>query len=230
MGKSDTIADTATQKATAEIPKRTFDFKSLVSTILQDYGIYIALAGVVIFFSIFIPRFRMMRNVILVLLQVSVTGIMSIGMLFVILAAGIDLSVGATLAVAGMISGVYAQMEPTAFSVILALAFPLVIGLFCGLFNGFVVSHMGVAPLIVTLGTMYAYRGFVVWFRVNPIYNLSSWYRVIGQHTIGPVPIPVIILLIIAVLASVVLNFSRFGRMFMPSAVTGRLQEQQELM
>jgi len=188
------------------------NFRLVSQNIIRDYGIYIALAGVVIFFSIFIPRFRTLQNVILIMLQVSVTGIMSIGMLFVILSAGIDLSVGAILAVAGMISGVYAQMEPTTLSVFLALCLPLAIGLFCGIFNGFVISFLGVAPLIVTLGTMYAYRGFVVWYRVNPIYNLSSWYRVIGQHTIGPVPIPVIILLIVTGLASVVLNFTRFGR------------------
>lgn len=204
--------NTITDQTTVEAPSGALDLKLVAGNILRDYGIYIALAGVVIFFSIFLPRFRTMRNVILILLQVSVTGIMSIGMLFVILSAGIDLSVGATLAVAGMISGVYAQMDPTATSVILALAFPLGIGLFCGLFNGFVVSQLGVAPLIVTLGTMYAYRGFVVWYRVNPIYNLSSWYRVIGQHAIGPVPIPVIILLIIVGLAFLVLNFTRFGR------------------
>jgi ribose/xylose/arabinose/galactoside ABC-type transport system permease subunit len=212
MSKGDDTISVAMEQVTGTASKGGISVKVAARNIVRDYGIYIALAGVVIFFSIFISRFRTFDNVILILLQVSVTGIMSIGMLFVILSAGIDLSVGAILAVAGMISGIYAQMEPTAMSVILALGFPLAIGLFCGVFNGFVISYLNVAPLIVTLGTMYAYRGFVVWYRVNPIYNLSSWYRVIGQQTIGPVPIPVIILLIIAGLASIVLNFTRFGR------------------
>jgi ribose/xylose/arabinose/galactoside ABC-type transport system permease subunit len=212
MSKSKDSMNMFTGQMSVAASRNGINFKFFVRNIVRDYGIYIALGGVVVFFSILIPHFRTLQNVILILLQVSVTGIISIGMLFVILSAGIDLSVGAILAVAGMISGVYAQMEPTAISVILALGFPLVIGLFCGIFNGFVISYLGVAPLIVTLGTMYAYRGYVVWYRVNPIYNLSSWYRVIGQHTIGPIPIPVIILLIIAGLASVVLHFTRFGR------------------
>ena len=59
---------------------------------------------------------------------------------------------------------------------------------------------------------MYAFRGFIVWYHVNPIYQLQGWYRVIGQDKIGPVPIPVIILLAVTALASLVLNRTRFGR------------------
>jgi ribose/xylose/arabinose/galactoside ABC-type transport system permease subunit len=64
----------------------------------------------------------------------------------------------------------------------------------------------------VTLGTLTAYRGFVVWYRVNPIYNLAHSYRIIGQSAIGPVPVPVLVLIGTAVAASIVLNLTRFGR------------------
>jgi inositol transport system permease protein len=193
---------------TKAVEKRRTDY---VST-MREYGIYFALAALILAFSIASPRFHTINNLVLILLQVAVTGIISIGMLFVILSAGIDLSVGSTLAVAGMISGVYAHMDPTPGNIIMALFIPLAIGLLCGLINGSLVAWMKVPALIVTLGTLYAYRGFVVWYRVNPIYDLKPWYRVIGQSSLGPIPIPVVIFFVVAILASVTLNLTRFGR------------------
>jgi ribose/xylose/arabinose/galactoside ABC-type transport system permease subunit len=186
--------------------------KSDVLLAAREYGIYIALIALVLAFSIASPRFHSINNFVLILLQVSVTGIISIGMLFVILSAGIDLSVGSTLAVAGMISGIYAHNDPTSLNIALALATPFIVGLICGLINGSLVAWAKVPALIVTLGTLYAYRGFVVWYRVNPIYDLNSWYRVIGQGSIGPIPIPVVIFFLVAIFASVVLNLTRYGR------------------
>src|SRR2546427_13066266 len=133
-------------------------------------------------------------------------------MTFTILTAGIDLSVGSLLAVAGMFSGVFAQKDPSVANVLLAFLLPVVIGLLGGAVNGVIIAWAGVNPLIVTLGTLTAYRGFVVWYRVNPIYDLQPYYRVIGQGALGPVPIPVLILLLMAVAAGVVLNYTRFGR------------------
>jgi ribose/xylose/arabinose/galactoside ABC-type transport system permease subunit len=179
---------------------------------LREYGIYFALVILVLAFSIATPRFAAMSNFVLILLQVSVTGIISIGMLFVILTAGIDLSVGSTLAVAGMLSGVFAQMDPTPTNTIMALALPIIVGLLCGMFNGVIVAWGKVPALIVTLGTLYAYRGFIIWYRVNPIYNLQPWYRTIGQNSIGPIPIPVVIFFLVIGVAFIVLNLTRFGR------------------
>ncbi|MEW5815066.1 MAG: ABC transporter permease [Spirochaetota bacterium] len=185
---------------------------SRFSSVLREYGIYFALVFVIIIFSIVTSRFRTIDNTILILLQVSVTGIISLGMLFVILSAGIDLSVGSMLAVAGMLSGIYAQQESTTVTVLMALGFPLVLGFVMGVFNGVIISWGRVPPLIVTLGSMYAFRGFVVWYHVNPIYNLQPWYRVLGQGRIGPIPIPIIFLAVTVGLASVILNLTRFGR------------------
>ena len=139
-------------------------------------------------------------------------GIIAIGMTFTILTAGIDLSVGSLLAVAGMFSGVFAQKDPSAVNVALAFLLPVAIGLLGGALNGVIIAWAGVNPLIVTLGTLTAYRGFVVWYRVNPIYDLQPYYRAVGQGTAGPVPIPAIILLAMAGVAWVVLNYTRYGR------------------
>jgi ribose/xylose/arabinose/galactoside ABC-type transport system permease subunit len=111
-----------------------------------------------------------------------------------------------------MFAGVFAQRDPTALNIALALTVPLVVGVLGGLINGLVIAWGGVNPLIVTLGTLTAYRGFVVWYRVNPIYNLQPWFRTLGEATLGPIPLPVIFLAILALLAGIVLHYTRFGR------------------
>ena len=79
-------------------------------------------ALLVAYFSIEIPEFRTWNNALLILLQVSVIGIIAVGMTFHIITAGIDLSVGSLLAVAGIVSGLFAQKDPTPFNVIMAFA------------------------------------------------------------------------------------------------------------
>jgi ribose/xylose/arabinose/galactoside ABC-type transport system permease subunit len=186
--------------------------QSRLSEILREYGIYIVLVVLVVGFSIVAPAFASLTNFILILLQVSVMGIISIGMLFVILSRGIDLSVGSILAISGIFAGLLAKQEFTVVNAALAFGVPILLGLLCGVINGSLVAWFRLPPLIVTLGTMYAFRGFIVWYHVNPIYQLQGWFRVLGQEKIGPIPIPVIILLIVTGVASLVLNRTRFGR------------------
>jgi len=191
--------------------KKTKDGRKILIA-LREYGIYFALASVVIAFGILSPEFRTRNNILLILLQVSVTGIISIGVLFTILTAGIDLSVGSLLAIAGMFSAGFAQQGSPHFNLFLAFTIPILAGILGGLINGSVIAGAGVNPLIVTLGTLTAFRGFVVWYRVNPIYNLDPAYRIIGQSALGPIPVPVLVLIATAIAAFIVLNLTRFGR------------------
>jgi len=179
---------------------------------LRDFGIFFALLLEVAVFVIIVPEFRTLDNVLLILLQVSVTGIVAVGVLFTIITAGIDLSVGSVLAVAGIFSALFAQEGFAHQNLGLALILPLLIGLLAGAVNGGVITLGGVNPLIVTLGTLTAFRGFVIWFRVNPVYNLAPAYRAIGQGSVLHLPAPVIIFLGVAGLAGAVLNFTTFGR------------------
>jgi ribose/xylose/arabinose/galactoside ABC-type transport system permease subunit len=193
----------------ASAPPRSF---ALSTTAVREYGIYIALALLIVYFSVRVPEFRTWDNALLILLQVSVIGIIAVGMTFTIITAGIDLSVGSLLAVAGIMSGLFAQKDPTAFNVILAFTVPIAIGLLGGALNGAIIAGARVNPLIVTLGTLTAFRGFVVWYRVNPIYNLQPYYRAVGQGTLFGFPIPVLALLLVAISAWITLSFTRFGR------------------
>jgi ribose/xylose/arabinose/galactoside ABC-type transport system permease subunit len=211
MSKTSTGSKAKAERVSGWSAERSVTSSGL-SEIFRDYGIYIILVVITLAFSLTTTRFANFSNVILILLQVSVMGIIAIGMLFVILSKGIDLSVGSILAIAGIFSGLLAKQEPTFVGVALAMGMPLLLGLACGLLNGYLVSWGRLPPLIVTLGTMYAFRGLIVWYHVNPIYQLQPWYRILGQEKIGPIPIPIILLLCVAGVASLVLNRTRFGR------------------
>ena len=179
---------------------------------VREYGIYLALLVLVGYFSLSIPEFRTWNNALLILLQVSVIGIIAVGMTFTIITAGIDLSVGSLLAVAGIASGLFAQKDPAFFNIFMAFTAPIAVGLLGGALNGAIIAGAGVNPLIVTLGTLTAFRGFVVWYRVNPIYDLQPYYRVVGQGAAGGIPVPVLVLVVVAIAAWVTLGFTRFGR------------------
>ena len=140
---------------------------------LRDYGIYFALLVLIAFFSISVPEFRTWDNAILILLQVSVIGVIAVGMTFTIITAGIDLSVGSLLALAGILSGQFAQKDPTLLNMILAFAVPIGVGLIGGALNGAIIAGAGVNPLIVTLGTLTAYRGLVVWY-LRQVFDVSN--------------------------------------------------------
>jgi len=106
----------------------------------------------------------------------------------------------------------FAQRDPTLLNAFLAFAVPIAVGLLGGALNGAIIAGAGVNPLIVTLGTLTAFRGFVVWYRVNPIYDLQPYYRVVGQGTVGGIPVPVLILALVATVAWIVLSHTKFGR------------------
>ena len=183
-----------------------------MSRSLRSLGLYAALAALTLGFALAAPAFRSSENLFLVLRQVSVNGILAVGMTFVVLTAGIDLSVGSLLAVAGLASGLLAQQGPTPLGVAGALLAPLAVGLAGGMLNGGLVAWSGVSPLIVTLGTLTAWRGFAVWLRVNPVYDLQPWYRELGRFELGPLPLPALVFFALAGLAGLVLARTRFGR------------------
>src|SRR5215470_3007592 len=110
--------------------------RSRLSEMLREYGIYVVLVVLSLAFALVAPGFASLTNFILILLQVSVMGIISIGMLFVILSRGIDLSVGSILAIAGIFSGLLAKSELSLGAAVLAFGVPLLLGLACGVING----------------------------------------------------------------------------------------------
>lgn len=161
--------------------------------------------------SILTPRFLNVSNIMNVFTQVSVNAILAIGMSFVILTGGIDLSVGSTLAISGAIS---ASIIRATNSIFLSIIVALIIGAIIGLMNGVIVAKGKIQAFIVTLATMTIFRGVtMVYTNGTPISGLSDKFMLIGNKKIlGYIPVPAIITIVVLIIAWYILSQTRYGR------------------
>ena len=178
--------------------------------ILRSYGILIAFVLIVIIMTILSPVFLTVTNVLNIIRQSSVYGIMAIGMTFVILTGGIDLSVGSLLAIAGAIAaGSIKSGMGLGLTIVLALA----IGLGCGFLNGVFVTLGRITPFVVTLGMMSIARGLtLIYTKGYPISGLNPAFRFIGAGDIFDLPFPIILFILTTVVAWLILTQTRLGR------------------
>ncbi|MFV0556859.1 MAG: ABC transporter permease subunit [Lactovum sp.] len=173
----------------------------------------IALLGLMLVITVINPNFLTTNNLMNLLLQVTANGFIAFGMTFVILTAGIDLSVGAILALS---SALTAGLIASNFPVPLAILATLLIGAFLGMLNGMLVAFGKLAPFIVTLATMTIYRGAtLVYTNGNPItegMSESFLFRYIGQGYLFGIPFPVILMLVVFVILFIILHKMPFGK------------------
>jgi ribose/xylose/arabinose/galactoside ABC-type transport system permease subunit len=191
--------------------------------VLARFAPLIFLIALMIIFAVLEPRFMSSINLFNVMRQVSITGLLAIGMTFVILTAGIDLSIGSLLAFAGLVAAAVAKggMQDR-FTVgegvvgwgweLAALA-AIAVGVCGGLLQGLAITRLKVPPFVVTLGGMSVFRGAALLFAAGgPISGFQPDFTWWGQGKIGPVPVPVIIFLVAALLAHIALRYMRYGR------------------
>lgn len=162
--------------------------------------------------SIASPNFLTASNLFSVLRQVSYSGLIAFGMTFVILIGGIDLSVGAVLALVGIVTAglIQSGMDP-----ILASCIGLLLGAACGAVNGLLVSVGRIAPFIATLATMILYRGIAQEYsQSKPVsINTEGFFNSIGSgYVFDTVPVPVVMMLMVYAVLWFVLKKTRFGR------------------
>ncbi len=183
---------------------------------LARYAIVIALVSLIVIISILVPRFLLPQNLFNVGMQISINGILSVGMTCVILTGGIDLSIGAILAISGLTASIFAvavPIENTFVATIASLAVALAVGFVCGLFNGIAVTKFRVTPFLTTLASLSIIRGVCYLLTDSrPIFGVGDSYAWIGQGYIGPVPVAVILLVLIVAAAALFLNRTPFGR------------------
>jgi len=173
---------------------------------------YVAFSILIIILAVISDAFLTSTNIINVLRQISVIGIMAVGMTFVIATGGIDLSVGAVMALSGVISTSLMRGDSTV-PVFAAVLCGILVGVACGGFSGFFISKLEVPEFIATLATMTITRGVCyVYTDGRPITGFSADYKIIGTGLLGPIPIPVIIYFVTILLGVFLLNFSKFGR------------------
>jgi len=177
---------------------------------LKNYGIILAFFLICVGLSILSPVFFTLNNIINVIRQTSIYGIMAVGMTFVILTGGIDLSVGSVLAVSGAIC---AGMLKAGNPIILVILATLGVGVGCGLVTGLFVTKARITPFVVTLGMMSIARGLaLIYTRGYPISGFSPTFRLIGGGYILGIPIPIIIFLVVVIIAYIVLMQTKLGR------------------
>lgn len=195
----------------------------LIMTLLKGRTL-IVLSLLVIFFSFAADSFFTAQSLLLVAKHVALYGILGIGMTYVLVTGGIDLSVGAVVGVAGMVSGYLINQGLTMFGYTIYFDVPTVviiavaIGVIIGAVNGIIITKFAVAPFIATLGMMYIARGIA-----NLISNGATFPNLVGKEALGNTgfeifgrdiagfPVAVIILIVIAVIAAVILRKTPFG-------------------
>jgi len=184
-----------------------------IKSFIKKYGVIVVLSLLIGIFSLLSPAFLTVTNIINIARQVSMLGIVSVGVTFVMISGGMDLSVGAQVSLVGMISAW--SMLHMGISPVLAAFLGIFTGVFLGFLNGFIAIRMKIHPLIVTLASMTIFRGisYIICGGL-PIFGFPESFTVLGQGYLGVIPIPVIVLVLAVILGSFILNSTYFGRYF----------------
>ena len=176
----------------------------------RQFGTLIGLAVLCAILWILTPYFLTVSNLLNIAEQTSINAIVAVGMTFVILSGGIDLSVGSIVALSGVVLGAALQSgQPLPVALVLAAA----VGLACGLGNGALVSWGGLPPFIVTLGTMSIARGAALLFTEGrPVSGFDPGFRMLATGRVAFIPAPVIATILVYAIAHFVLTRTTFGR------------------
>ena len=209
-----------------------------VGKILLEGRAFLALIVIIVVFSILSPNYLTTNNILTMASHVAVYALLAIGMLLVILNGGIDLTVGSTLGLSGVVAGYLMKgvhlggvtLFPKVWVVeVLACA----VGAVIGLVNGVLISRFKVAPFVATLGMLYVVRGFALLMTNGLTYNNldgkpelgNTGFNWLGFNRVLDVPIGVVVMVLVAVVVSVVLNRSVFGRWLYASGGNERAAE-----
>jgi len=198
---------------------------AILMTLLKGRTL-IVLVILIIYFGIASPTFLTTSSILLIAKHVALYGILGIGMTYVIITGGIDLSVGAIVGLSGMIAGGLINEGLTLgmfgytiyFNVPTIVIITIIFGAFVGIINGWIITKFNVAPFIATLGMMYIARGFAMLRSQGATFSNITGQKGLGNtgieffgRSVGGIPVGAIILVIIAVIASILLKMTPFG-------------------
>lgn len=194
-------------------PNATGNWRSfpVVQYVVNHLGILIGFIVLCLFFAVSTDTFLTGSNILTVLRQISINAIIAFGMTLVILIRGIDLSVGSIVAVTGTLTvGLLVQ----GFGLPAALLAGVLSGAVFGFLNGFITAKGKIPSFIVTLAMMTIARGIAyIYTDGRPLrYDDSPVFNAIGNGYVGPIPVPIVIMLICLAAISILLNRTKFGR------------------
>ena len=176
-----------------------------------QWGMVLALVVICTALSIARPAFLTLPNLVNLIRQISINGILAVGVTAVLLTGGVDLSLGSLVALTGVIAASFAhpQQYPAAVPVLMGV----LAGAACGAVNGWVITKGRVAPFVATLGMMTAARGLaLVLSGGRPVSNLTRSFTWIGSGDIAGIPVPSLIFFCVALATHVFLNNLKVGR------------------
>jgi ribose transport system permease protein len=180
---------------------------------IRRYAILIALIIVVLIFSIAAPNFRTFGNFITILRQISMLGIISVGMMFTLLTGNIDLSLGSQMSVIGVVTALL--VVNFGMNIIVAMLIGLIVAILIGFFNGIVIAKTKMPSLIATLAMLTVLRGLAfILCGGLPVYGMPDSNKILAAGYVGPIPIPVIVMVFILALGSFLTNRTYIGRYF----------------
>ena len=169
----------------------------------------VAIVALILFASFASEAFLTQRNIVSISRQIVTNGLLSLGMLLVILTGGVDLSVGSIVAFAGLLSTGLQEHMPFPAAILIAL----LMGVAVGAFNGIIIAHFKLQPFIVTLATMGSVRGLLYMYSETPTYPVDPMFRaLLGGGFIGPFPVPALILAAALPVVWFYLNHTTSGR------------------
>lgn len=186
--------------------------KKLVHLIKEE-AIFIVLLVLFIFFMCTSDRFLSLPNLLNIARQVSMLGIASVGMTYVILIGGIDLSTGSIITFVNIITAYF--MVNMGMNMWAAILISLLVSTGIGFINGFLVANFNMPSLIVTFASQIIFEGLAyIISKGMPIFGFPAAFSEIGQGYLGPIPIPIIIMTVVFLIGGFILNKTYFGRYF----------------
>lgn len=179
--------------------------------LMGKYGIGVILLIMMIFIAVMQPSFRSPSNLLSVATQVSINAMIAYGMCFVITTEGIDLSVGAQLALVSCILG--QLITNNGWGVVPAIIVALIVSTALGAVNGFLISKFNLFPFVVTLSTQLMIRGMAQLISGGKAITITdAGFRSIYSMKIGPIPFPILVLIVVTILMYLLLHWTKFGR------------------
>jgi ribose transport system permease protein len=173
------------------------------------YGVVIAFVLVIILSTILYPGFLRSENIFNIYSQLAIIGVMSIGMTFVLITGGLDMSVGGIYAASAVLVASLADKMPIPLAMLITVCF----GLVAGLLNGVLVTRFRVPPFVATLGTGSIFTGMaLVYSDAQPFFVSKQSFQWLGSDYIGRMPVSVILLILAFVISGIVLAYTTYGR------------------